>query len=129
MKDVKLLFRDPRDKGQQRTLPTPAADILLNNLRIFMTKWKDAEIDGWFIFSDKVFKQSDSLKVHISRGCLSNINPGCGTNRNENLHRNINPFFKRCKMGLPLALALLTILFHRHNQKLAPSTSIISARA
>ena len=64
MKDVKLLFRDPRDKGQQRTLPTPAADILLNNLRIFMTMWKDAEIDGWFIFSDKVFKQIDLLKVH-----------------------------------------------------------------
>ncbi len=70
--------------------------------------------------------------MHITQGCLSSINPGCGTNRNDNLHRSINPFFSRCRMGIPLAVALLTVLFHQHNQKLMPSTvasPIISARA
>lgn len=132
MKDVKLLFRNPRDKGQQRTLPTPTVDILLKNFEFFITKWKDAQVaDGQHILNDQVLKELKSLKVHISRGCLSDINLGCGTNRNENLHRSINPFFSRCRMGIPLALALLTVLFHRHNQKLSSGTgaSIISARA
>ena len=59
----------------------------------------------------------DCIRVHISKGCLSGIPPGCGTNRNENLHK-INPFFSRCRIAIPLALALLTILFHRHNKRL-----------
>ena len=132
MKDVKLLFRDPRDKGRQRTLPTPSIDTLAQNLEFFISKWKDAEVNGCHILNDKVLKTLDSLKVHIKQGCLSDINPGCGTNRNENLHHSINPFFSRCRMGIRLAMALLTVLFHRHNQKLSPAStaiSILSARA
>ena len=129
MKDIKMLFRDQRDKGEQRTLPTPNHSVLLDNIDFFIKKWKHAESNGWFIVNDKVFKQLAQLKVHASKGCLSGINPGCGTNRNENLHRNINPFFSRCKMGIPLALALLTILFHHHNLKVSPSSSLLPARA
>ena len=32
-------------------------------------------------------------------------------------------------MGIPLALALLTILFHRHNHKGTDTTYVLSARA
>ena len=32
-------------------------------------------------------KEIRNLRVHINRGCLSNIPPGCGTERNENLHK------------------------------------------
>ena len=67
--------------------------------------------------------------MHIVQGCLSHIPPGVGTNRNENLHRCINPFFSRCRMGIPLAVALLTILFHHHNQKSGCVPLILSARA
>ena len=50
------------------------------------------------------------------KGCLSSINEGHGINRNEALHRHINPSFtNKCRIGLPLALALLTILLYRHN--------------
>ena len=63
------------------------------------------------------------------QGCLSNIPPGAGTNQNENLHRCINPFFSRCRMGVPLTVALLAILFHHHNQKHGSVSSILSARA
>lgn len=79
----------------------------------------NAEMDGWYILNENVTNELCQLKVHIERGCLSGIPPGCGTNKNENLHRMVNPFFSRCRMGLPLVLALLTILFHRHNQKLS----------
>ncbi len=40
MKDVKMLFRDPRDTGQERTLPTPDIGVLTNNLEFFITNWK-----------------------------------------------------------------------------------------
>ena len=73
-------------------------------------------MNGWKIFSNKTIHELESLRVHITRGCLSGINPGCGTNRNENLHRSINPFFSRCRIGIPLAIALLTVFFHRHNR-------------
>ena len=73
----------------------------------------------------------DRIRVHISKSCLSGIPPGCGTNRNENLHKIINPFFSRCRIGIPLALALLTILFHRHNKRLLDTQPlpVLHARA
>ena len=90
------------------------------------------EVNGWHILNEKVLKELESIKLHVTRGCLSDIKPGCGTNKNENLHRCINPFFSRCRIGIPLAVALLTVLFHRHNQKLsttATDCSILSARS
>ena len=73
----------------------------------------------------------DRIRVHISKGCLTGIPPGCGTNRNEYLHKTINPFFSRCRIGIPLALALLTILFHRHNKRLLDTQQlpVLHARA
>lgn len=75
----------------------------------FLRTLKTLSTDGRHII--KTMQELTSLKTHIWRGCLSGINPSCGTNRNENLHKNINPFFSRCRMGMPLALALLSILF------------------
>ena len=111
LKDVTLLFRDPNDIGQVRTLPTPAPDILLHKLDMFITKWKEAEVRGSYILNDKVQKELLALKGHINKGCLSNIPHQAGTNRNENLHRFINPYFRRCRMGIPLALAFSYLLF------------------
>ena len=40
----------------------------------------------------------------------------CGTNRHEALHQHINPTLtNKCIIGLPLDLALFTILLYRHN--------------
>ena len=129
IKDIKLLFRDSKDTGKDRTLPTPTSDILSQHLDAFITKWKGTELQGSYILNDKAKKELKSLRVHIEQGCLSNIPPQAGTNSNENLHRCINPFFRRCRMGIPLAVALLTILFHHHNQKSGAVPSILSARA
>ncbi len=57
--------------------------------------------------------------VHISKGCLSDIPPKCGTNKNEALHRSIRPLFHRCRMGLPLALALMISVLYFYNNKQA----------
>ena len=130
MKDIKLLFRDPSDIGKLRTLPTPDKDILLTNIDNFISKWKVAYTNGWYIINEKTTQELMSLKAHIKRGCLSGIHPSYGTNRNENLHKNI--FFSRCRMGIPLALALLCILFHHHNLKVSKHDgsvpSILSAK-
>jgi hypothetical protein len=69
LKDLKLLFRDPKDTGQIRTLPTPAPDILFQQLDMFITKWKG------YILNDKVQKELQALRGHINKGCLSNIPP------------------------------------------------------
>ena len=107
------------DIGKVRTLATPGEDILLKNIEDFISKWKYVSINGWHVINEKTTKELLSLKAHIQRGCLSGIAPSSGTNRNENLHKNINPFFSHCRMGIPLALALLSVLFHHHNLKLS----------
>ena len=129
LKDVKLIFRDPRDTGKERTLQTPDPKVLCERIDTFLAKWNEAEIQGSFILNAKAKKELHSLRTHASKGCLSEIPPGAGTNRNENLHRKINPFFCRCRFGVPLALALLTMLFHQHNNKKDPTLSILSAKA
>ena len=45
------------------------------------------------------------LYKHAGKGCVSDIPPSAGTNQNEALHSQINPHFRRCRMGLPMALA------------------------
>lgn len=76
------------------------------------------EIQGWKIINNNVLKEIECLKLHINKGCLSNIPPGAGTNHNERLHCHIRPHFSHTRLGLPLALALMTILLHVHNSRL-----------
>ena len=134
--DFKMVFRVPSDIGKTRQKTSPSSSELFSNIENFMTKWLDAEYDGNKIITDKVRAQIDALKIHIERGCLSNIEVGGGTNLNEALHRCINPHFKHAgRMGLPLAFALLSILFYKYNVKksssneasfIAPNASVIT---
>ena len=116
--DLRLVFRSPDDLGDVRQQSTPSSVQLMENLNSFIRKWSNCECNGWKIINSKTLFQINALKVHISKGCLSNMVVGGGTNKNEALHRHINPHFnRRNKLGLPLALALLTILFHQYNSK------------
>ena len=59
------------------------------------------------------------MKKHISKGCLSGIPKSAGTSRNEAFHRVLNTHFSRIsRIGIPLALALLTVLIYQHNCKI-----------
>ena len=62
-----------------------------------------------------------SLLVHVQRGCLSGIAPGCGTNRNERLYRNLNSYMAWLvvNMDLEFTFALLTSTFYRHNEHIS----------
>ena len=49
------------------------------------------------------------------KGCLSDINVSCGTNRNEVLHKHLNSFFHRSRISVTLAYAILMVLLYSHN--------------
>lgn len=128
MNDLRMVFRHPTDIGKKRTMNTPDSSLMLSNLDNFVSKWKNAEHNGYKILTEKVMGRISALHVHIQHGCLSNIEPGGGTNYSEALHRHINPHFNHAgRMGLPLAYALLTILLYRHNSKKDNSTSKVIA--
>ena len=57
-------------------------------------------------------EEIEKLKVHINKGCLSDIGVGCGTNRNKVLHRHINSFFHQSKLSI-LYYCILTIPAHK----------------
>ena len=114
--DFKLVFRSPTDTGATRKLATPSPAQMLTNIQNFERKWVHCDCNGWKVLPEGALRQLTALKAHISKGCLSSIDPGFGTNRNEVLHRLVNPrFTNKSKIGLPLGLALLTILLYWHN--------------
>ena len=59
----------------------------------------------------------EHLKIHMQKGCLSDIPNKFGTNRNENLHRSINHCLAGHRLGVELAIALISVFFYSWNQK------------
>ena len=100
MKSLRMVFRDPLDQGIKRTMPTPPKDQLRRQLLMFKSKWKDIDCNGKPILPPAAITELQSLLVHINKGCLSGIPPGCGTNRNERLHRDLNTFMSSSKYGI-----------------------------
>ena len=81
----------------------------------FVGKWGKIQYDGLLLLNNKAINEIEKLKVHMRKGCLSNIGVGCGTNRNEALHKHINSFFHRSRMSTLLAYAIITVLLFSHN--------------
>ena len=71
--------------------------------------------NGMKLFRSDTFNALENIRHHISAGCLSGIPPGGGTNRDGRLHEHINSFFNGSRIGILLAYALLTMIFHSHN--------------
>ena len=90
MGDLSMVFRDPQDRGETRLMDTPAPDVLVRQLDIFLQKWDKVEYKGWRVLSPSAVKEAQNLKQHMLKGCLTGIKPGRGTNRNEALHKKLN---------------------------------------
>ena len=116
MNHLRMVFRDPVDQGPERKMDTPDPHVLAQQMNEFQGKWKDMYYDGTPILNAAVMKEIENLNVHINKGCLSNIRPGRGTNRNEALHRNINAIIRSSRYGIELAYALLSTCFYNHNE-------------
>ena len=82
-----LIFRRDGDNGKKQVSHTPSTDIMLNKLEAFVACWKDVHgCPGKRLFMPDTFYAIDNLKRHIQAGCLSDIPPEEGTNKNERLH-------------------------------------------
>ena len=66
LQDIKQLFRNPTDKGRERTLPTPDPYTLQKNLDQFLQKWNHAEVEGRRILNEKTLHEIEALRIHIS---------------------------------------------------------------
>ena len=118
LQDLRLVFCIAGDSGDHRTKCTPDANSLLNNLNAFVVKWINiTDSSGSRLVIPSVMKEIDHLKVHIIRGCLSDIPPSFGTSKNENLHRSLNARFSGNKLGVEVAVAILATFFHLWNSK------------
>jgi hypothetical protein len=123
LKQLKMVFREDGDIQQRRMLPTPPPDKMLVKLDNFVSYWSS---QNETLLRPTFLQEVRKLKRHISRGCLSNIPPGAGTNRNEALHRYINPFFHSTRMSVQYAVAILTFLFFCHNASIAKKSEEIT---
>ena len=92
------------DVGATRTMLTPNAEALSQNLERFLDRW-NANL------RDTTLKQLSNITKHVVQGCLSGIPPGVVTNYNEALHRYFNPYFNKAQLGIQAGYALLCLLF------------------
>ena len=102
-KDYPMVFRDPLDIGLERRLPTPTKEVLVANLEKFKNKWTHVKyLNGNSVLTKGSHSQLNNIMFHIEKGCLSGIDPGCGTNRNERLHKHLNKLITANRIRLPL---------------------------
>lgn len=75
-KELGMVFRQPGDFGIKRELSTPKENDILHNMELFLLKWKDVEYKGWKLLNDNFTKSWNNLKVHVEKGCFSQIPAG-----------------------------------------------------
>ena len=52
-RDYGLIFCNPKDLGERRTMPTPEPSVILHNLDQFLSNWKDFTHEGKQIITGK----------------------------------------------------------------------------
>lgn len=130
VQDFRLVFRSFGDGGTCRKQNTPPPPVIHKNIDLFLTKWeKISDIDGKPIITPAVRREIQNLIVHIDRGCLSGIPPHIGMNRNENLHRSLNKRLSGTRLGVEVAVALLTTFFHFWNARRRGGGGMVSIPA
>ncbi len=120
LSELRMLFRRSGDVGIKRVLSTPETEVIIQNLEGFIGRWTKI-----INMRDSTLKELNGIKRHAA--CLANIPSGIGTNRNEALHKNINPYFKTARLGVQVAYALLFLLFWIHNNRTTSSNESTSS--
>jgi hypothetical protein len=116
--DIGLVFRKTNDLGLSRMYSTPEPYVILDNLKKLETKWQHPTYkNGKKILSKDIKGEIKKLKIHVKKGCLSNIPPGCGTSRNERLHKDMNKILSSSRLGVDLAYTRTFRMFYAHNKK------------
>ena len=115
--DLSMVFRSIGDNADHRMMQTPSPHIIRKNLKAWVDKW--STLGGNTLISNAVINAVDNLLVHVDKGCLSGIPPGCGTNRNENLHKQMNTYFHASRVSILFAYALVSVLIYSHNNRMS----------
>lgn len=130
MQDFRLVFRRSGDCGIHRTKSTPPPSVIHKNIDQFFSKWgKITDSDGRQLITSAVTHEIQNLLIHVDKGCLSEIPPNFGTNRNENLHRSLNKRLSGTRLGVEVAVALLATFFHVWNSRHGVSNKTTSVWA
>ena len=116
-KQIGFIFRAKHDIEEKRKKATATPEIILTNLEELIEEWEGTNYKGWKIVNENFLAATNNLKKHIENYCLSSIAPGQGTNRNENLHKNLKSILKSKKMGIQTANALMAHVIYLHNEK------------
>ena len=118
------IFRDDDDQGEKRLKSTVYEEKMEKNLNSFIERWSNVPFSP---LTEATFIEIENLSKHIQKGCLSEIPPGCGTDRNEGLHRLLNRSMisGATTLSVQLAIALLTLLFYHHNQKISAENIVV----
>ena len=116
IRDLRLVFRRDGDVSHERQTHTASKETISSKLASFRERWKGTT-DGFgnHILTSSSMEAINNLDKHVKSGCLSDIPPGMGTNRNERFHRHLKSLMDRTRIGILLAYALLTVLIHAHN--------------
>ena len=95
---------------------TPAREAILSNLNHFLKKHIQLFEAIPASTIKTIDKQIVSIKQHIENNCLSGIEPGYGSEANEQLHKLLNRSMLRgaTVISFELAEAILTVLFHHY---------------
>ena len=112
-----LIFRDLKDLGERRTMPTPEPSVILHNLDQFLGKWKEFTHEGNQIITGKGEKALKNVKNHILKGCLSDIPVGCCTSVQERLHREMKKLLTSNRIGSELAYSKFSRFSFQSNAK------------
>ena len=109
-KEFGMIFRAREDSSEVRKMPTPHPEVMIENLENFVKRWQT------FLNEDnmeRTLTEIDHLRRHIRKGCLSDLNPGEGTESNESLHHVLNRSLLcgATTIGPELAIAVITLLF------------------
>ena len=116
--DIGLIFRQRNDLGQMRRLNTAKPSEILENFSNFEKKWEHPTYkNGTKVLSKDVKKEIKKLKVHVKKGCLSDIPPSCGTSKNERLHKDLNKIIRCNRLGVELAYVRIFRKLYLHNKE------------
>ena len=97
---------------------TPNKETIERNLNSFIERWSNIPHS---LLTNVTLTEICNLRLHVQKGCLSDISPGCGTECNKGLHRLLNRSMisGATRISVELTIALLTILFYHHNKKIS----------
>lgn len=110
------IFRQNDDQGDTRIKSTPGKDVIGKNLESFLQRWINVPSSP---ITSCTLTEIESLRNHIGKGCLSDIPPGYGTEKNEYLHRLLNRSLitGATTISVEIAIALLTVFFTTTTKK------------